>query len=169
MSLKINTRCATCKEALDYLDTESKKVFRATHDHDVEACKDHLYNTVGHLQERVLDLTKRLEEEQLRAKEEIRRADNITRMVKQRVEELTNNLVKAPIDQKTKLVKQCRRWQALYERERHKRRALKQQIMHVYGTLDFRMETGCIVDPKAKVVTEYTSNKLRDILRKAAR
>lgn len=162
MSLKINTRCAFCKETLDYLDTDSNKLFRSTVDHDVEACKDYLYNRVAYLEERTLDLTKRLEGEQLRSKAK----DNRTHMLKQRIEELNSNLVKAPADQKKKLIAQCQRWQALYERERMRRREMRKEIMHLYGTLDFKVETGSIVDTAAKVVAEYTITKLRELTRK---
>jgi hypothetical protein len=169
MSLKVNTRCAFCKETLDYLDTDTNKVFRSTHDHDDQACKDYLYNTVAHLQQRVADLTKRWEDDQYRAKAKDLQAYNKIHRLNNRIEELGTTLAKAPADQKAKLIDQCHRWQALYERERHKRWALKKQIMHVYGTLDFWLETGCIVDQKAKVVAEYVSDKLRELLRKTGR
>jgi len=57
----------------------------------------------------------------------------------------------------------------LYERERMRRWRLRNQIMKVYGTLDFRVETGAIVDVNAKSVAEYVSVKLRELIRDSAK
>ncbi len=143
MSIKVHTNCEKCDVATSYVD-EKGTVFFQKHAHSVDACDLERGATIRHLRDEVLRLNQLVNEE---------------RSYNQR------KLIRAPQDQKEKLLDQIYRWKTLFEEERMKRWKLRKQIMYVYGTLDFKVETGSIVDSPAKAVAEYTSRKLRELIR----
>lgn len=145
MGLSPVDECKQCGLTLSYVD-EKGTLFRSMLDHSKDECASQLKDTIKHLRNRVLELDRLLNEE---------------RTFGQR------RIIRAPRDQKTKLLDQIQRWKNMLYRERMRRWKLKKEIMYIYGTLDFQVETGTIVDDAAKLVAESISRKLQALIRKS--
>ena len=152
MSLSPVDSCKRCGVQMSYVD-ENGTIFSSNKTHESTECLMEMSAKLKLLQAENMRLKNEWHCEKLRCAKILAR----------------QNLLKAPQDQKEKLLDQVYRWKALYERERYRRWALKKAIMNVYGTLDFRVETGAIVDVNAKSVAEYVSVKLRELIRKSSR
>ena len=144
--------CPQCGVVRTYID-ENGVEFHASGDHETNDCLL-----------RMKQRNKKLEHENMRLGNEHHYEQNRVKNILER-----QHLLKAPKEQREKLIDQCRRWQSLYERERIRRLKFRTEIMKVYGMLDFKIETGAIVDPKGLSVAEYVTKKLRELIRNSTK
>lgn len=149
MSLKPNETCELCLAVTSYMDCESGKIYTQRNAHTDDACALEVKALTFKFRQEIIRLNDLLHEERVRLK----------------TFEANHRGRKAPPSQEHHLIDQCQRWQSMYERERMRGYWLRNKIMKVYGTLDLRIESGYIVDEKAKNVAEYVTRKLREVLK----
>jgi len=133
-------RCGTVLTAID----DDNNIFKSIKNHEVDQCMDIMQDSIDLLKEQ-------LETSHL----QLQNARN-------RLNKISSHGVRS------KIIAQARMWRSLARLERHRRIKLQYEIMKIYAILDFRVQSGLIVDDQAKFVAEYAASQLQSKVRESS-